>query len=228
MEMKKKQEDGMRMTGSKKLSGAGWLVVGVVLTLILVPAGVAVATVTYSGIEGSSQQANVAKAGQINQAGVSDAGQLLTTEATPEDTFSISFNVTCDCTDANLNFSSLAASNEPYPSNAYPVVTELQVDTYSDPSPGGSAYLGIYADPPDDYGNDSWYTELADVNPPGVGVTTIPIDPGEPLEDPTSVSPSGATQNQLETVSDGINALLTVSGYWAPCTKGALYYGYCQ
>ncbi len=64
------------MSGLKNMSRGGYIVVGIVMALILVPSGVA-AALAYTGIEGSS--------GHV--ANVSDAGQLLTTEANPSSFF---------------------------------------------------------------------------------------------------------------------------------------------
>ncbi len=59
----------------KNMSPGGWIVVGILIAMMLVPSGVAVAkALRYTGIEGTS----------LNKADVTPAGQLLTTEASPK------------------------------------------------------------------------------------------------------------------------------------------------
>ena len=66
------------MSRFKNMSRGGYIVVGIVAALILVPTGIAAATVAYTGIEG-----NNGATGTVNHADVTSAGQLLTTEANP-------------------------------------------------------------------------------------------------------------------------------------------------
>src|ERR1700726_1034202 len=68
---------GAIMKRVKNLSRAGWMVVGIVVTLILVPTGVALA-LTYNGIEGTN-----GITATLNPAYVTSAGQLEATEAAP-------------------------------------------------------------------------------------------------------------------------------------------------
>jgi hypothetical protein len=67
-----------KMSKLKNMSRAGYIIVGFVVALIVVPTGIAAAAVAYSGIEGT----NGATA-TVNDAHVTSAGQLLTTEAAP-------------------------------------------------------------------------------------------------------------------------------------------------
>jgi hypothetical protein len=67
------------MSRIKNMSRGGWIVIGIVLVLVLVPTGVATAAMLkYTGIEGTNGQTST-----INKAQVTSAGQLLTTEAPP-------------------------------------------------------------------------------------------------------------------------------------------------
>lgn len=62
------------MSRVKNMSRGGWIVIGILIAMMLVPTGIATATaLKYSGIEGTS----------ANKADVTSAGQLLTTEAKP-------------------------------------------------------------------------------------------------------------------------------------------------
>jgi hypothetical protein len=67
-----------KMSKLKNMSRGGYIVVGSVTALILVPTGIAAAAVAYNGIEGTNGTTTT-----INDAHVTSAGQLLTTEAAP-------------------------------------------------------------------------------------------------------------------------------------------------
>jgi hypothetical protein len=62
----------------KNLSRAGWVTVGLVAAMLLVPTMAVAATVAYNGIEGTNGTTTT-----LNKADVTSAGQLLTTEASP-------------------------------------------------------------------------------------------------------------------------------------------------
>src|SRR3974390_890646 len=62
----------------KNMSRGGYIVIGIVATLILVPTGIAAATVAYNGIEGTN-----GTTATVNLARVSSGGELLTTSALP-------------------------------------------------------------------------------------------------------------------------------------------------
>jgi hypothetical protein len=67
------------MSRIKNMSRGGWIVIGIVVGLLIVPSGVAVAkALAYTGIEGT----NGATA-TLNKVDVTSGGQLLTTEASP-------------------------------------------------------------------------------------------------------------------------------------------------
>jgi len=62
----------------KNLSRAGWVIVGLVAAILLVPTMAVAATVAYNGIEGTNGTTTTQ-----NKAQVTSAGQLLTNEAEP-------------------------------------------------------------------------------------------------------------------------------------------------
>jgi hypothetical protein len=66
------------MSKLKNMSRAGWIVVGLVAALVLVPTAAVAATATLVKIQGTSG----------NKADVTGAGQLLTTTAQPQNLFS--------------------------------------------------------------------------------------------------------------------------------------------
>jgi hypothetical protein len=66
------------MSNLKIMSRGGYIAMGIVVALILVPTGIAAATVAYTGIEGTN-----GSTATVNHAGVTSASQLLTAEASP-------------------------------------------------------------------------------------------------------------------------------------------------
>jgi len=62
----------------KSTSRGGYIVVGIVATLMLIPTGIAAAAVAYTGIEGTNGATTT-----VNPAEVTVASQQLTTEANP-------------------------------------------------------------------------------------------------------------------------------------------------
>lgn len=67
------------MSRFKNWSRGGYIVVGIIATLILVPTGIAAASVAYNGIEGTN-----GTTATVNDAHVTSAGQLTVTEAAPK------------------------------------------------------------------------------------------------------------------------------------------------
>ena len=66
------------MSRLKNLSRGGYIVIGIIATLILVPTGIAAAATVYNGIAGTN-----GTTATVNDAHVTSAGQLTTTEAAP-------------------------------------------------------------------------------------------------------------------------------------------------
>jgi hypothetical protein len=108
----------------KNLKGGTTFLVGLVVALLLVPSGVAVAkALTYQGVEGTSG----------NKADVGKSGQLFTTNAPPDNLFA----------DPPVSLSdSIFATAQlvPTPAGIDGIVTEISVDQTS----AGSAGLALY------------------------------------------------------------------------------------
>jgi hypothetical protein len=145
------------MSKYKNISRPSWIVVGIVAALVLVPT---VAVATTSNV--------IIKNGTVaGQAGVTPAQQLLSTTASPN-----SFVQTDD--------TSVLTTTQPgtpmvvAPSTSAIVVTQLTIDFAFTGS--ASAQFGVLAGsscPPTLVGSF-----LQDVNSPGLGLVTIPLDPG--------------------------------------------------
>jgi len=74
----------------KNISRAGWVVVGVVATVLLVPTMAVAATVAYNGIEGTNGTTTTQ-----NKAEVTSAGQLLANEANPSSFVTVLNSANC-------------------------------------------------------------------------------------------------------------------------------------
>ncbi len=176
------------MSGLKNMSRGGYIVVGIVMALILVPSGVA-AALAYTGIEGSS--------GHV--ANVSDAGQLLTTEANPSSFFQNS--------DAVLSTSKLIRIATPSPSADALVVTTIHFEVGSDPTPGDFDYIETEVVTGTTCGGSKVGTYTHVFTPPTIGEYDISLAPG--LAIPQGDSLCGDDSHNLVTEAD-------VSGYTVP------------
>jgi hypothetical protein len=197
----------------KNLSRAGWVIVGLVIALLLVPTVAVASALTYNGIEGTNGVTTTQ-----NKASVTNGGQLLTTEANQSRTFQCSFNGITGAPSGTAQFSASACdvASGAVPDKEIPVITTLQIDTYSDPSPGSGDYFIAYTNNPDGTASSPRHTEVAYVNPPSVGTTVIPFSPGVP----TASVDSGF---QLFTYVAGISVNLIVTGYYVPCTEDEVF-----
>jgi hypothetical protein len=174
------------MSKIKNLSGMGWFIAGVAVTLLVLPGVAEAAGLKFTGIESTSN----------NKAAVSAAGQLLTTAATPASFYQSSF--------ANYPgaFPTYAAVTRPAPADV--VVTDIHIGTYS-PPPSGNTTLDTFI------GNSSCtssYGSFALSITPTFGQTDIPINPGFLIPKHDVVC---AAQ-----VSAADNVILWVSGYTVP------------
>jgi hypothetical protein len=176
------------MSRIKNMSRGGWLVIGMVIAVLLVPTGMAAAAaLKYTGIEGTS----------TNKADVTSASQLLTTEAKPADivqTFPVAAN----------SGEPLALVDAP-PSGSGLIVDVVHIDTYDDPTPTEElAQVYVYLGTSNCSG---WYTIWVTPNVSSLGELDIPMTPGAvvPAGDAVCVGSSG-----------GVKASVTVSGYTVP------------
>lgn len=84
------------------------------------------------------------------------------------------------------------------PSGKAMIVTEVEVDTYVDPSPGSGQAVGIWV------GSGACQQEVADVNPPTVGPAVVNFSPGLAV-------PSGGTLSV--DIRGGVQAEAYAFGY---------------
>jgi hypothetical protein len=153
------------MSKLKNLSRGGYIVIGIIAALILVPTGIAAATVAYTGIGGT----NGATA-TVNHADVTSAGQLLTTEANPS-----TFVQTADV--AMNSSSGVVVIAKPKTNDAL-IVTTLHYDVYADPSPGSGQNIVLDEMAGSTCSGSAVGTWLHYVNPATDGETDISLAPG--------------------------------------------------
>jgi hypothetical protein len=141
------------MSRLRSLPLGAWIAIGLMASAILVPAS-AVATTSLVGLVGANGV----------RAGVTNASQLRTTEASPG-----SFLV--------FNRNSLVSG----PGNCWPltpdvgtrgyVIKQVVFNVFADPTPGQGNFIALYTD-------DSCTTFIAIQTPPTIGAFVYPIDPG--------------------------------------------------
>ena len=165
------------------LGRTGWMVIGAIGALVLVPSA-AVATATgLTGIVGSSGQ----------QAADTDAGQLATAEAAPG-SFEILFN-------ANSTTTPCVSLPVISKTDGF-IVTEIEIDTYQLATTPGNSAVAVYHGAGCIGANG-----FLQVNPPSLGLTTAPMDPGYAIPKGGSLSFLGA---------DGTAANIDILGYKVP------------
>jgi hypothetical protein len=82
------------------------------------------------------------------------------------------------------------------PANKALIVREVRVDVFNDPSPGPSQTVSIFA-------GLGCNTIVGDVNPPTVGQTVVPFDPGIGVPAASGLSAFASGSVQAETYTDG-------------------------
>ncbi|HVC71567.1 MAG TPA: hypothetical protein VNC61_15035 [Acidimicrobiales bacterium] len=141
------------MSKIKKMSRGGWIVIGILIAMMMVPSGVAVAkALHFTGIEGTS----------TNKADVSAAGQLLTTQADAGASYT-------RWTPGITTPRSLAV----IPAGDALIITSIHIDNISGTT-GGVAF-GIANN-----GCTSGAT-FDSVNFASNGITVLPYEPGVPV-----------------------------------------------
>jgi hypothetical protein len=80
------------------------------------------------------------------------------------------------------------------------IIRGIRVDTYTDPSPGPSQFVAIYQ-------TSDCTRVVAEVNPPSVGQTVVPFDPGLGVPNGASLSAN---------VGGSVAAEVFVDGYTVP------------
>ena len=184
------------MSRIKNMSRGGYIVVGFLVALLLVPSGVAVAkALKYTGIEGSNGTTTTQ-----NKADVTSAGQLRVAEADP--------NALFQSGEAFPNTGGFGAVATP-PSSSALIITGLHIDTYTDPTPGSGNLVEFVVETGTSCSGSFVGTFRQIVNPGTDGEIDIPLAPGLAV-------PSG---DALCTVSGGsVAAEVTASGYTIPAT----------
>jgi hypothetical protein len=188
------------VTKIKNMSRGGYIVVGIVVALLLVPTAAYAATL-YNGIVGSSGK----------KANVTAAGQLLTTEALPKtyqdydgngDNSAISGNPSFGCNPvgsaipAGKAFVVQQVSFDIFEANAASLTSGVNVS---------NAGVELDADPPG-FNCDSYQITSADPPDGDPGNVAIPLTPGY-------VVPSGY---QIDMGTGGLDAYVEVTGYLVP------------
>jgi hypothetical protein len=188
----------------KRMSRGGWIVTGIVVGLLIVPSGVAVAkALAQTGIEGTNGTTTT-----LNEAGVTSAGQLLTTQATPN-------NYEDYTTDLAANGSSYECLNlAVIPSGKAFIVQQVEMNVIAADS--------IHSDSEGTSTSDDWdvFADTAAFGDCGLGsVITNGVAPGGTVGNvavpivPGYVVPSGYA---LDADATGFTGVVWVTGYLVP------------
>ena len=189
------------MSKMKSFSRAGWVIVGLVAALLLVPTMAVAATITYNGVVGANG----------NKVNVSSAGQLLTTGALPT---KYEQYLGAANSEAGQNGGNECALVATVPTADAFIVQDVEVDvvaadaptSYSGP-PNGTASQSrffAYADSGSQGCNGSGDPVTSGDAPGGtVGNVNIPMVPGHAI-------PGGYS---LEFLVTGMSAFVWVTGY---------------
>jgi hypothetical protein len=113
-----------------------------------------------------SRIAHVTSSGQLQTSGSTSVTNTVSTELAAPNTYV--HRAVFDLTTSS-NCDEIAAP----PSGKAMIVREVRINVDEDPSPGSGQDIAIY-----DSADCSGSTEVADVNPPTVGETIVPFDPG--------------------------------------------------
>jgi hypothetical protein len=148
----------------KNMSRGGWIVIGIVVGLLIVPSGVvaAKAALKFTGIEGTSG----------NKADVTSAAQVETADADPSNLY-ISNPALVQATAAGGPAASVVVA---FASGHGIILNEITIDVSSDPSPGPNDYVQVYSADSDSCTPTDIYDNI--VNPATIGLTSIPIPSG--------------------------------------------------
>jgi hypothetical protein len=177
----------------KGMPRAGWLIIGVVVGLLLVPSGVALAkaTLKFTGIEGTSG----------HKADVTSAQQVQVADADPSNLYTP--NPTLVTGAAGGSSSVVVATSA---SHAL-IINEITFDVTTDPSPGATSFVQVFT------GSasctfDGRYDNI--INPTFLGLTSLSIPSGLAI-------PAGGALCALENGS--VQAYVDATGYQVPPTS---------
>jgi hypothetical protein len=188
----------------KNMPRFAWFIIGIAVTVVLVPSVAVAAGLKFTGIEGVSK----------NQADVTPANQLLTTEASP--TKFVQYIGIVEAAYGGSGCSSLAT----IPAGDSFVIQQVQADVSQADQPQYFSYTNYLNQTAYDQTSDSSfsidyggacpdptnYIITGEAPAGGVGNVTTPLQPG-------FVLPSGTN---LSATAVGMSATLFVSGYLVP------------
>ncbi len=147
------------MSKIKNMPGVAWLIIGVLVTLLVVPTtAYAAAALKFTGIEGTS----------TNKADVSPAGQLLTSPADPNSLYASTPTIVSALSGVKVA--------QP-PSGSALVLTSLAVDVYYNPS-GGGTNLIYFVVQNGSCSGDEVGSFAPDVAISGLNLVNVPIGSG--------------------------------------------------
>jgi hypothetical protein len=192
------------MSRIKNLPRSVWFIIGIAVTVVLVPSVAVAAGLKFTGIEGTSK----------NQADVTAANQLLTTETPPP-----KFVHDAAIVDAAYGQSGCSQITT-VPAGDSLIVQGVQADVSQADQPQYFSYTNYlnetaYSQGSDaffdvDYGgacpNPPFYMTTGDAPAGGVGDVTIPVQPGFVVTSGTVVSATAT----------GMDATFFVNGYLVP------------
>jgi len=170
----------------------------VVAGMLVVPGSALGKALKFMGIEGTSG----------NRADVSAANQLLTTTANPADFYQPGFQF----------LPSGSTVSFPAPTDSALVITSLRIDAYYDPSPGGGSDVFFEVETGTSCAGSMVGTYDEIVNPGGIGVTVIPLDPGVGIPEGDALCAQAG--------AGGMDSEVNLSGYTVPSssvTAGTLH-----
>ena len=192
------------MSRIKNMSRGGWIVIGILIAMMLVPSGVAVAkALKYTGIEGSDTYNST-----INKAAVLSSGQLLTTESNPFDSFAGWNSGGTTLPSTNVTSSTCTPFGDmPLPQLQSALITQVNISVYSPPS--SSAVIYVYPD-----GNCSGNEIVNDEVPNTLsGTQVIPFSPPVPTDGPDGFDLGGSGDYLSAIEYGGVSANIVVNGY---------------
>jgi hypothetical protein len=186
------------MSRIKNMSRGGWIVAGILVATLLVPSGVAVAVVLkYTGIKGANPTTAT-----LTPAGVTGAGQLLTTNADPA--YSYVNGTPAAQNKGVFQGAGLTEVAAPLPTMAL-IITSIHISAFNVTATGDPfVQFNIQSGPCTEATQPGPFDEL-DTNTSGE--TVLPYEPGVVV--PAGDVVCGESYN-------GLSAAVTVVGYSVP------------
>ena len=186
------------MSKFKNIPGLVWLVIGVLVTLLVIPSTAYAAALKFTGIEGTS----------TNKADVTPAGQLLTTEAQPGNLLGGS-STDVGYISGSTTFASGVLFKAPSTEAVVLDALTLSVRGYAT-SASGNTYYDVYVGTGTCSGQvGSW---LLSITPTGFGTTEVPLTPGVAIPAGDSVC------SESQTASGTFFVGVTATGALVPAT----------